>query len=114
MPVLPRSRGALRTLAGRGPIQRDLNADVDGYFDMLVDENVARGMSRSEARRQARPEMGGGAQVKDAAGAVSWCPSRFQAETGPVRWSASTRATTRSPTRTAAFLFGSTKNSATR
>jgi len=66
MPVLPRLRGVLRSLAGRGPVDRHLDAEVGGYFDMLVDEKIAAGMSEAEARRQARLEMGGVEQVKEA------------------------------------------------
>lgn len=53
-------------MAGHGAVDRDLDADVGGYFDMLVDEKTAAGMSADEARRQARIEMGGVEQVKEA------------------------------------------------
>jgi putative ABC transport system permease protein len=53
------------SLAGRGPVSRDLEEEVAGYLDMLVDEKVASGMSRDEARRQARLELGGEEQVKE-------------------------------------------------
>ena len=59
MPILPRVRGVLRRLVGRDPARRDLDGEVAGYFDMLVDEKIAAGMSPAEARRQARLEMGG-------------------------------------------------------
>jgi hypothetical protein len=65
MPILPRVRGVLRRLSGRDPARRDLDAEVAGYFDMLVDEKIAAGMSPAEARRQARLEMGGVDQVKE-------------------------------------------------
>ena len=63
MPILPRLRGVLRSLAGRGPVDRELDADVHGYFEMLVDEKIATGTSEGEARREARLEMGGAEQV---------------------------------------------------
>jgi predicted permease len=65
MPILPRVRGLLLRLAGRDPARRDVDAEVAGYFDMLVDEKIAAGMSPDEARRQARLDMGGVDQVKE-------------------------------------------------
>ncbi|HET6470186.1 MAG TPA: ABC transporter permease, partial [Geminicoccaceae bacterium] len=70
MPILPRLRGVLRSLAGRGPVQRDLDADISACLEMLVDEKMAAGMSPGEARRQARLELGGVEQVKEAVRAV--------------------------------------------
>ena len=70
MPILPRVRGVLRRLAGRDPARRDLDAEVAGYFDMLVDEKIAAGMSPDEARRRARLEIGGAEQVKASVRAV--------------------------------------------
>jgi hypothetical protein len=57
MPILPRVRGLLLRLVGRDPARRDVDAEVAGYFEMLVDEKTAAGMSPDEARRQARLEM---------------------------------------------------------
>ena len=70
MPVLPRVRGVLRSLSGRGPVERELDEDVGGYFDMLVDENIAKGVTADEARRQARLDMGGVEQVQESVRAV--------------------------------------------
>jgi len=70
MPILPRITGVFRSLAGRDPDDRDLDANVRGYFDMLIEEKTAAGMSEDEARRQARIEMGGVEQVKEAVRAV--------------------------------------------
>jgi predicted permease len=65
MPILPRVRGLLLRLAGRDPARRDLDAEVAGYFDMLVDEKIAAGTSPEKARRQAPLEMGDVDQVKE-------------------------------------------------
>jgi len=65
MLILHRISGVIRSLAGRGPVQRELDEEVDGYFDMLVEENVARGMDIDEARRRALLDMGGAEQVKE-------------------------------------------------
>ncbi len=56
---------AIRSLAGRGPVHDDLDAEVSGYLEMLADEKMAAGMSSDEAFRQARLEMGGVEQVKE-------------------------------------------------
>lgn len=53
------------SLFGRGPIDRDLGEEVEGYLDMLTDERIAGGMQPDEARRQARLEFGGVEQVKE-------------------------------------------------
>lgn len=66
MPILPRVRGVLRSLAGHGPVQRELDAEIRASVEMLVDEKVAAGMDEGEARRQAQLEMGGAEQVKEA------------------------------------------------
>jgi len=65
MPIWSRIRGVCSTLAGRGRIQRDLDEEVGGYFDTLVDEYVAQGFSTECARRQARLDMEGVEQVKE-------------------------------------------------
>ena len=65
MPILSRVRNTLRTLAGRGPIQQDLDEELCGYLETIVDEKVAAGMSPDRARREARLEMGGVEQVKE-------------------------------------------------
>ena len=59
-----------RGIVGRGPIDRDLDAEVTGYLQMLADEKVASGMAPDEAFRQARLEMGGVEQVKEQVRAV--------------------------------------------
>src|SRR5512140_3020028 len=70
MLMLSRIIRVVRSLAGRGPVDRDLHADVGSYFGMLVDEKRAAGMSDEDARRQATIEMGGVEQVKEAVRAV--------------------------------------------
>ncbi len=62
---LVRLTRVLRSLAGRGPVQRDLDEEITGYLEMLADEKIASGMSPDKARRQARLELGGVEQVKE-------------------------------------------------
>jgi putative ABC transport system permease protein len=55
----------VRSLLGRGPVDRALDAEVTGYLEMLADEKMAAGLAPDEAFRQARLELGGVEQVKE-------------------------------------------------
>src|SRR5919204_3887196 len=46
-------------------LDRELDGDVDGYLEMLIEEKLAIGLPPAEARRQALLEMGGATQVKE-------------------------------------------------
>jgi macrolide transport system ATP-binding/permease protein len=45
---------------------QELNAELREHFEMLVDENRAKGMSEAEARRVARIRLGGVEQIREA------------------------------------------------
>ncbi len=45
--------------------ERELNAEVQSYFDILAERLMARGLSREEALRSARLELEGPEQVKE-------------------------------------------------
>jgi len=60
-----RLRSALRNLFARTRIDRELDADVRAYVDLLTDEKVGAGLDRSAARRAALVELGGIERVKD-------------------------------------------------
>ena len=60
-----RVRHFVRNLFRRNQIERDLSDEIDGYMDLLVEEKVAQGMSRDDARRTARLEIGRVEQVKE-------------------------------------------------
>ena len=60
-----RVRHFVRNLLRRDRVERDLNDELDGYAELLIDEKVAQGMSRDEARRAARLEIGRIDQVKE-------------------------------------------------
>ena len=59
-------RSWLRNVMLRRRVDVELDAEVRGYLELLVDEKVADGMSVKEARRMAKVELGGEAQVKQA------------------------------------------------
>ncbi len=56
----------LRNVVRRRRVEGELDAEVRGYLELLVDEKVAGGMSVKEARRMAKVELGGETQVKQA------------------------------------------------
>jgi len=58
-------RHFVRNLLRRGRVEQDLNDEIAGYADLLVEEKVAQGISRDDARRAARLEIGRVDQVKE-------------------------------------------------
>ena len=46
-------------LFGRDRLEQEIIREIEGHFDMLVEQKVAKGMSPGEARRAARLEFGG-------------------------------------------------------
>ena len=58
-------RHLVRNLLRRDRVERELTDEIDGYVDLLIEEKVARGMSRDIARRTARLELGGVDHVKE-------------------------------------------------
>jgi hypothetical protein len=58
-------RHFVRNLLRRNRVERELTDQIDGYLDLLIEEKVARGMSRDDARRTARLEIGRGDLVKE-------------------------------------------------
>ncbi len=65
MSPLPRLLSLLRNLFRKERVERDLDDEVSAYLDQLTDDKVAAGMSREQARREARIELGGVEQVKE-------------------------------------------------
>src|SRR5262245_56933400 len=58
-------RSLWRNLLRRDAVERDLDAEVHGYLDLLTDEKVREGVPPGEARRAARIDVGGAAQIKE-------------------------------------------------
>jgi hypothetical protein len=52
-----RLKGTLRNLFRKPRIESQLDDEVRGYVDLMTDENVANGMSLTEARRTALAEL---------------------------------------------------------
>ncbi len=65
MPLLPKVRSFLRNLFSRRRVDEDLDQEVHSHLGLLTEENIRAGMSREEAQRAARIELGGIEQVKE-------------------------------------------------
>jgi putative ABC transport system permease protein len=64
--------GGLRGLFRKERVERELDEELRAYLGAAVIEKMRRGMSREEAQRTARIEMGGTEKVKEQVRAVSW------------------------------------------
>jgi putative ABC transport system permease protein len=58
-------RALIRNLFRRRRVEQDLDQEIRSFADMLADEKARGGMSRQEAQRAARIELGGIEQVKE-------------------------------------------------
>src|SRR5689334_23004112 len=48
----------LRSLVRKEQVDRDLDEELTGFLEMATEAKIARGMSREDARREVRLEMG--------------------------------------------------------
>jgi putative ABC transport system permease protein len=81
MSFLSRVRIATHNLFHRDRVERDLDAEVHSYSDLLEDEKISTGMNASDARRSARMHLGGPEQLKEEIRAVragAWLGSLSQ------------------------------------
>jgi predicted permease len=65
MPLFVRVRSFLRNLLSSDRADIDLDEEVRSHLELLIEENIRQGMSRDEAQRSARIELGGIEQVKE-------------------------------------------------
>src|SRR6202050_3601512 len=81
MSAFQRVKSALHNLLRRESVERDLDAEVTGYAQLLEEQNVREGMTLETARRKARIEMGGPEQLKEevrGARAGAWLETVWQ------------------------------------
>ena len=71
-------------LSGRR-VDADLNHEIDAHLAMLVEENIRRGMTPDEARRQARLRFGGVVQLQESQREQRGFP-RIELALGDVRY----------------------------
>lgn len=60
-----RVRSFFRNLFRKQQVDAQLDQEVSSYLAMLIDERIARGMTREQATRAAKIELGGSDQVKE-------------------------------------------------
>jgi predicted permease len=65
MPRLSTLRRLWRNIVNRNRVERDLDDELRGTFEMLAEEKIEAGMTPEEARRAAMIELGGIEAVKD-------------------------------------------------
>jgi predicted permease len=68
--LLARIISLVRNLFRRERVERDLDAELRGYLEILTDEKIASGMDPVRAAREARLAVGGVEQVKEQVRAV--------------------------------------------
>lgn len=72
MVFLSRAIGAVRAIVHRSTDDEELDAELRQYLDASVSENVSAGMSRQDALRAARAELGSISAVKERVRDVGW------------------------------------------
>jgi predicted permease len=55
----------LRSFFRKGPLDRDLSDEMDSHLEFAIEDNIRRGLSPDEARRQAMIRFGGVMQAKE-------------------------------------------------
>ena len=72
MRAVSRLFGGVRALFRRGNVDRELDAEIREYLEASIDARMRAGLSREDATRAARAEMGSIAAVKDHTRDVGW------------------------------------------
>src|SRR5690348_1341610 len=62
---ITRIRSFFRNLFHKQQVDAQLDQEVSSYLSMLIDEKMARGLTREQATRAAKIELGGSDQVKE-------------------------------------------------
>jgi hypothetical protein len=65
MSALSRIRSAFWSFFRKEKLDLDLEEEIQGFEDMLIEEKLRQGLSAEQARRAARLEVGGVEQVKE-------------------------------------------------
>jgi predicted permease len=62
---LQQAANRVRAFFGKKPLDEDLNAEMAAHLDFAIEENLKRGLSPDEARRQALVRFGGVTQAQE-------------------------------------------------
>lgn len=65
MRVVSRVRSFWRNVTRRRRVESEIDAELQSYIQMLVDEKTRAGMREADARRSALLELGGAEQIKE-------------------------------------------------
>ena len=65
MALLKRIRALTRNIFNREYVERELEAEVRSYSDLLEEEKMSNGMDANDAKRHTRMSMGGAEQLKE-------------------------------------------------
>ena len=65
MSALRRALARVRSFFRKPPLDADLDAEIAAHLELAIEENIERGLSPDEARRQALIRFGGIDQAKD-------------------------------------------------
>ena len=87
MALLKNLLAGLRSLFQKERVEREMDEELGEFLDAAVKEKMRRGMSREEALRAARIEMGGVEAVKEQVRAASW-ESRIETVWSDLRFGA--------------------------
>src|SRR5688572_3054964 len=72
MAVLNRLTAGIRALIGKTRVECELDAELQEYLNSAVEQKMSSGMSRADATRAARADMGSVEAVKDDVRDAGW------------------------------------------
>ncbi len=72
MRAVARVAGGLKALFRRRRVEQELDAELRAFLETAVDQKMRDGITREEALRAARIELGSAAAVKDRVRDVGW------------------------------------------
>ena len=102
MGLLNRLIGGIRALVWRNRAERELDAELREYLNGAIEQKMASGMSRDDATRAARAEMGSVEAVKDDVRDTGW-ETRIDTFVRDVRFAV--RSLSRSPSANAVIVM---------
>src|SRR6266545_1146581 len=72
MALVRRIVGGFRSLFQRTRVEQELDAELRDFLEMAVEQKVRTGLSREQATRAARMELGSVEAVKDRVRDIGW------------------------------------------